>query len=74
MASFRYLVRTGELTVSDYIRLFQSAGWEAPPEDQVATALRNSVAVFSIYAGNTLVGVNLTFRILYGTLRSMQGV
>lgn len=52
-----YSVRTGELTVPDYIRLFQSAGWEAPPEDQVAVALRNSVAVFSIYAGDTLVGM-----------------
>ena len=55
--SDKYSVQLNTLNPSDYIKLFRSPGWDAPCKEQVDTALRNSLAVFSVYTDKTLIGM-----------------
>lgn len=52
-----FSVQVNALAAKDYLRLFRSPGWKAPGEEQVEAALRNSLAVFSVYADRTLIGM-----------------
>lgn len=57
VGSRAYSVRLNELSAADFVTLYRSPGWEAPPEEQVRTALQNSLAVFSVHAGDMLIGM-----------------
>ena len=52
-----YSVNNNELKTVDFIRLFESVGWCPPGEAQVTSALKNSLAVFSLYSDTTLIGM-----------------
>lgn len=56
-----YRIRIGVLTAQEHIRLFSSPGWTPPGEEQVTAALKNSLAVFSVYADETLIGMGRLF-------------
>lgn len=52
-----HTVKENSLTPGEFISLFRSAGWNAPCEEQVAEALRNSLAVFSVHCGGAAVAM-----------------
>lgn len=52
-----YNVRLNVLTAEEYIRLFSSPGWTAPGGEQVKTALEHSLAAFSVYSEDKLIGM-----------------
>lgn len=52
-----FTVRLNSLEADDFIRLFQSVGWNPPGRDQVERALKHSLALFSVYENGKLIGM-----------------
>lgn len=50
-------VRVNTLTPEMFLELYQSVGWEPPCVEQVAVALKNTMATFTCYEGETPVGM-----------------
>ncbi len=50
-------VRRNELTPELFLELYTSVGWEPPAMDQVAAALKNTLASFTVYEEGRPVGM-----------------
>ena len=50
-------IETNVLTAEVFLNLYGSVGWEPPLAAQVETALKNSLATFTAYDGETAVGM-----------------
>ncbi len=50
-------IRVNELTPELFLELYTSVGWEPPMFDQVVAALKNSLATFTVYEDNHVVGM-----------------
>lgn len=57
IASPEFRVEVDVLTVSEFCALCRAVDWDAPPPEQVETALTNSTARFSLYSGGDLIGM-----------------
>ena len=57
VASLDFRVEVDVLTVSEFCSLCRAVDWDAPPPEQVETALTNSIARFSLYSGGDLIGM-----------------
>lgn len=52
-----YTVKQGSLTPQEFAALFTAVGWTPPGLEQIRAALQNSLAVFSVSAGNRTIGM-----------------
>lgn len=50
-------IETDTLTPDTFLCLYRAVGWEAPCRPQVETALRNTLATFTVYDHETPVGM-----------------
>lgn len=50
-------IERNKLTSKEFLKLYKSAGWDSPLEEQVEIALKNSIITFSIYLDNEVVGM-----------------
>lgn len=50
-------VKMNTLTPELFLDLYQSVGWEAPCIEQVRAALKNTIATFTCYDGDSPVGM-----------------
>ncbi len=50
-------VRVNTLTPELFLELYTSVGWEPPMIDQVETALKNTLATFTVYKDSCAVGM-----------------
>lgn len=57
IASPEFRVEVDVLTVPEFCSLCRAVDWDAPPEEQVETALANSIARFSLYSDRELIGM-----------------
>lgn len=46
-----------KLTAKEFLKLYRSAGWDAPLEEQVEVAIKNSIITFSINLDDEIVGM-----------------
>ena len=50
-------VKTNELSAEIFLQLYTSVGWEPPGIGQVETALKNTIATFTAYDNDKVVGM-----------------
>lgn len=55
--STKYTIKLNNLSAEDFNRIGKSVGWQMPQISQSELALKNSLAVFSVYSGDTLIGM-----------------
>ncbi len=51
------IIKQNVLTAQEFEMLFRSVGWDAPSQEQITLALQHSIATFSAYSGDTLIGM-----------------
>jgi len=50
-------IKINTLTTDLFLSLYQSVGWDPPCKEQVEAALKNTLATFTAYDGDTPVGM-----------------